>query len=161
MTTPPYLAARAAMANSTTTLYRMFDTKGRLLYVGISKSPFERLGQHRAGKEWWTEIASVTMTHYPARPDALEAEAAAITAECPIYNRAGAAGGSIPGPDEIREMPLASTRARAVRAYFDAEAEMRRLRVEVIRELLAEGASKEEAAEEVGVSVATVKAVLR
>lgn len=70
-----------------TKLYRHFDSEGALLYVGISLSPTYRLSQHRLTASWFDDIATVTIEDYPSRSAALEAEARAIHAEHPIYNR--------------------------------------------------------------------------
>lgn len=64
-------------------------------------------------------------------------------------------------PEEIRKLPTPTARARAVRAYFEAEKEMRRVREEVIRALRADGVTIAETAREIGVSDATVKALSR
>ena len=69
-----------------TTLYRMRDASGRLLYVGISDSFVRRLAQHQRRKDWWSEIASVALTHYPTRSAAEKAERDAIKSERPLHN---------------------------------------------------------------------------
>lgn len=66
-------------------LYRHFDAKGRLLYVGISLSAAARLSQHR-DKPWFKRIAHMTTQWLPSRQAALAAEAAAIKAERPKHN---------------------------------------------------------------------------
>jgi len=70
-----------------TQLYRHYDARKRLLYVGISLSAVSRLSQHK-DKTWFTEIARVTVENFPSREMALSAEAAAIKAERPLYNKA-------------------------------------------------------------------------
>lgn len=67
-------------------LYRFFDATGHLLYIGITADLPTRLGDHNEKKPWWTEVASVTVEHYPDRPSVLQAEKAAIKAERPRYN---------------------------------------------------------------------------
>lgn len=79
------------MTNDTpTTLYRLFDAAGDLLYVGISTRPMQRVREHSKGQTWWTEVASQTFEHFPTRPEAATAELAAIRTENPRYNVAGA-----------------------------------------------------------------------
>lgn len=74
-----------------TTLYRLYDESGDLLYVGISVRPFQRVKEHRGDKEWWTQVASQTFTHYHTRDEAADAELEAIRTEHPRYNKAGRA----------------------------------------------------------------------
>jgi predicted GIY-YIG superfamily endonuclease len=69
-----------------TTLYRLFDAEGALLYVGISQYPKDRLKQHRASKAWWSLVARTTTETHPTRAAAEEAERVAIAREEPRYN---------------------------------------------------------------------------
>lgn len=71
---------------SPTTLYRLFDEGGVLLYIGIAGNPGRRLDDHAGDKPWWGEVASATMAHFPSRDAARDAEVAAIRAENPRYN---------------------------------------------------------------------------
>lgn len=68
-------------------LYRHFDTYGRLLYIGISNSALTRLSQHRRDKDWYEDIAKMTITNYPSRNELLLAEKEAIVSEKPLYNK--------------------------------------------------------------------------
>lgn len=79
------------MNNSTekTTLYRYFDGKGQLLYVGITKNPFDRQAHHAANKDWWQDVERSTFEHYQTRNEAIAAEAYAIGTELPKYNKQG------------------------------------------------------------------------
>lgn len=77
------------MTKTHTTLYRFFDSKGRLLYVGVSKSPLVRLGQHRSEKPWWSQIETTRMEHFPSKEEAYKAETVAISVENPIFNISG------------------------------------------------------------------------
>jgi predicted GIY-YIG superfamily endonuclease len=77
---------RSLAQAATTTLYRLYDKQGDLLYVGISVGGLQRLKQHRDSKDWFLEVASATFTHYPSRAEALKAEAQAIHSEHPRYN---------------------------------------------------------------------------
>lgn len=76
------------MGNSTqkTTLYRYFDSEGRLLYVGITGDNTKRQSQHRRNSFWFGEIVSATFEHFDDRDAADEAESNAITKEKPMYN---------------------------------------------------------------------------
>ena len=73
-----------------TCLYRHFDEKGNLLYVGVSLSVMARLSQHRSASEWFGDIARVEIEHHPNRGAALEAEKKAIREEKPKHNIAHA-----------------------------------------------------------------------
>jgi hypothetical protein len=69
-----------------TTLYRLFDKKGSLLYVGISLSPAQRWVHHSEHKDWWPQVARIEFDWLASRVEALRAEAEAIRAERPIHN---------------------------------------------------------------------------
>jgi predicted GIY-YIG superfamily endonuclease len=76
----------------TQTLYRFFDSEGRLLYVGISKFFEARLKQHYRNSSWFFESHSVTLEHYETREQVEQAEAKAIRTESPLHNKAGLPG---------------------------------------------------------------------
>ena len=69
-----------------TALYRHFDAKRKLLYVGISLSAVHRLSQHREHSHWFRRIASMTTQWYPTRKEALDAERHAVRTEHPECN---------------------------------------------------------------------------
>ena len=69
-----------------TALYRYFDPDGKLLYVGISLSPTYRQSQHRDSSHWYERIETMRVQWFDCRRDALDAERAAIKAECPECN---------------------------------------------------------------------------
>ena len=69
-----------------TSLYRHFDSEGRLLYVGISINPMIRFTQHKAEKDWIDEVKSITIDQFNSRKDAIYAEKKAIESEKPKYN---------------------------------------------------------------------------
>jgi len=69
-----------------TTLYRFFDSAGRLLYVGISGNPGRRFHQHSGEKPWWADVDRSTMEHFATRAEAEAAEVAAIKTERPLHN---------------------------------------------------------------------------
>lgn len=69
-----------------TTLYRLFDHQGNLLYVGIAGNPGRRFAQHSGDKHWWGDVAETTLTHFDTRAEALRAEKRAIRDEHPAYN---------------------------------------------------------------------------
>src|SRR5689334_6904132 len=64
----------------------MFDADSRLLYVGITRDFGHRMKHHAAHKEWFGEVASLTLQHFADRGSVLAAEAATIAAEKPLHN---------------------------------------------------------------------------
>ena len=81
--------AQAIIEGGETELYRHFDARGVLLYIGISYSTGIRLAQHRAESEWGRKIARVEIEYFPTRAEAKMAEDTAIGIENPKYNKAG------------------------------------------------------------------------
>jgi hypothetical protein len=69
-----------------TYLYRHYNEKGVLLYVGISLSVTYRLSQHKQNSHWFKDIAKVKIEQFPNREAALEGERQAITKENPKHN---------------------------------------------------------------------------
>jgi hypothetical protein len=67
-------------------IYRLWNDQDELLYIGSSKSALSRLTDHLNGKEWASEISSVTLEHFSELDDARSAEIDAIHFECPKYN---------------------------------------------------------------------------
>lgn len=57
-----------------------------LLYIGMTNHPSVRWNQHQAVQPWWDELRSLTVDWYDSRPEAEDAERAAILAEQPKYN---------------------------------------------------------------------------
>lgn len=81
--------ARGGVLSAPTTLYRFFDERDQLLYVGIAGNPGRRFDQHAKGpdgKPWWPRVVRSTMEHFDTREAALAAEAAAIITEGPLHN---------------------------------------------------------------------------
>lgn len=68
------------------TLYRFFDSDGRLLYVGASGRFQKRVASHRAHAKWWDVAVMCRMERYPTLREALAAEAVVIATEHPIHN---------------------------------------------------------------------------
>lgn len=67
-------------------LYRMFDSEGRLLYVGITMSPQIRLRDHRIQKPWFSEVVQIALEHFGSREELEAAERSAVRVESPRYN---------------------------------------------------------------------------
>lgn len=75
-----------APANGRTAVYRLFDSSGALLYVGISCNPEKRFRAHRNEKDWWQEVDGISIEWFESRHKASLAEAHAIGTEGPLYN---------------------------------------------------------------------------
>lgn len=67
------------------TLYRFYDKRGRLLYIGIALEFLGRWRKHRK-RDWWPQVARMEIEPHPSRIAALAAERAAIIAERPRHN---------------------------------------------------------------------------
>lgn len=80
------LATVDTAARQRTALYRHFDAKDRLLYVGISLSAIQRLAQHSQAAAWFEEITRVEVQWFGSRKEASDAEVEAIRTERPLHN---------------------------------------------------------------------------
>jgi hypothetical protein len=81
-----------------TSLYRLYDANGQLLYVGVTDGPVpDRLAAHRR-TVWWAQVDSFAVDHHPTRQKALDAERLAIRTEQPLHNIRSVTS------DDIREM---------------------------------------------------------
>ena len=69
-----------------TALYRHYDASGALLYVGVTRNPARRLGDHLNGAFWGKMSASVAIEWHESRDAAVKAEWRAIHAENPLFN---------------------------------------------------------------------------
>jgi hypothetical protein len=70
-------------------LYRAFDSKGRLLYCGVSLCCISRAAKHRIAAPWFQDIARIDVEHFDHWDDARQAEIAAIRDERPVHNKHG------------------------------------------------------------------------
>lgn len=71
------------------TVYRMYDRKGRLLYVGMAMYFDIRLATHKVQQPWFSMVSEVKIERYPDRNSASDAETLAIRNEDPIFNVLG------------------------------------------------------------------------
>lgn len=69
-----------------TFLYRHFAADGALLYVGISLSWPARTKTHSREKDWFGDVAQVTIQQFATRQAAIDAEREAIRREKPRFN---------------------------------------------------------------------------
>jgi len=90
-----------------TDLYRLYDKAGSLLYVGISYSAIRRQADHKRSKQWFHEVAEITIEKHPTREAAQLAERIAIYDERPQHNVA----------HNIRRGPWAAPRATTPAAW--------------------------------------------
>ncbi len=67
-------------------LYRHFDQRGELLYVGITLDPVTRWEQHHETSLWARFVAQSYLTWHHDRASARAAEKVAIKIERPIFN---------------------------------------------------------------------------
>ena len=73
-------------------LYRHFDEREVLLYVGISDTPVDRTNSHARTSEWVQYADRAEVQWLPSRASAEASERYAIENEDPIFNRQYAAG---------------------------------------------------------------------
>lgn len=76
-----------APADVVTSVYRMWDSRGDLLYVGVTCRHGDRIHEHLLSKPWFKKVAEIEWEEYPCRLDAMFAEAEAINRERPRYNK--------------------------------------------------------------------------
>ncbi len=72
--------------DETTILYRLYDSSGRLLYIGITFDWDVRESQHAQTKDWWPAVEEVEFMTYETRALAASAEREAIIEELPLHN---------------------------------------------------------------------------
>ena len=69
-----------------TYLYRYYDKRKKLLYVGITND-FKRRDSEHKSKRWYKYATNVKLVKYKTRDKALQAEEKAIKSEKPICNK--------------------------------------------------------------------------
>jgi hypothetical protein len=67
-------------------VYRAFDAKGRLLYVGQSAQVSARMATHRRSSKWASQAVRWDISEPMPRDTALDVEAVAIYTERPLHN---------------------------------------------------------------------------
>ncbi|THA82748.1 GIY-YIG nuclease family protein [Streptomyces sp. A0592] len=80
------------MTEGPTSVYRLYDAAGYLLYIGASNDPTRRWREHRKEMFWWREVDRHERQWFPTEREADAAERAAIFIEQPRCNK------SLPGP---------------------------------------------------------------
>jgi hypothetical protein len=71
-----------------TDLYRFFDARGDLIYVGISGHGVRRMFQHRDRQPWYDEIATIQIEKFKTRSAAHKEEKRLIHLCSPRHNYA-------------------------------------------------------------------------
>lgn len=69
-----------------TELYRAYDKRGTLLYIGISTDAAQRMKFHEKHADWYQYMEHYEVEFIPNRRDAYKIEAQAIKTENPIFN---------------------------------------------------------------------------
>lgn len=77
-------------------LYRVFNDRAELIYVGTSADPIHRLVYHKSKADWFAEAADFKTEWFDTREAAIDAEVAAIVAERPRYNASSSRSGPSP-----------------------------------------------------------------
>jgi predicted GIY-YIG superfamily endonuclease len=77
-------------AEQRTALYRFYDSRETLLYVGITSDPWRRWREHVQEKPWYPQVKHQAVTWFDSEPQARRAEVRAIRREKPQFNIAGA-----------------------------------------------------------------------
>lgn len=72
-----------------TALYRFWDAKGDLLYVGITHDTTQRWKSHARNQPWWTNVARKEVIWMLTRKEAEAAERIAHRTEAPRYDKTG------------------------------------------------------------------------
>jgi predicted GIY-YIG superfamily endonuclease len=70
-----------------TYVYKLFNNKEALLYVGITSNLTQRFSDHAFSKSWWDEVSSINLSIHESRESALLEEAKAIANEYPEHNQ--------------------------------------------------------------------------
>lgn len=88
--TLPERSGGPAAGDSRGALYRFYDSRRELLYVGFTVEPWRRWREHVRTARWYPLAKHWTVTWYDSEPEALAAELRAIKGETPRFNIAGA-----------------------------------------------------------------------
>lgn len=67
-------------------LYRVYDAKDRLLYVGASSNFPRRIREHEETQSWWSDAVTVKLERVDTWEHLLQMEETAIVVERPIHN---------------------------------------------------------------------------
>jgi hypothetical protein len=101
-----------------TAVYRYYDARGDLLYVGVAIDPDIRAACHAREKAWWLEVdpSRTRIEWFPDRHAAISEENRALETENPIHNVSGTT--KLPVPQSMRE-PRSYDNIRRLRVTQD------------------------------------------
>lgn len=68
------------------TLYRFYDERNTLLYIGKSVNVAHRIKDHIAGKPWWDTVTRIELERFSSAGALARAEQHAIEIEHPLHN---------------------------------------------------------------------------
>jgi hypothetical protein len=73
-------------------LYRMFDSRGRLLYIGLTQAPRRRITNWRSAAKftapWFNDVCRIDWQKYENKTTGWLAERKAVAGEQPVHNKA-------------------------------------------------------------------------
>jgi hypothetical protein len=67
-------------------VYQLISREGSVIYVGSSSAIFARLAQHAKTKDWWTQVAAISVEAFLDKDRMLDREQELIKMLDPIYN---------------------------------------------------------------------------
>lgn len=82
----PTTARAEELENTPHVVYRYYNAKQELLYVGFTNDWARRNEEHKRSKHWYRDVAYSTTQEFPTRSLAATAEDIAINSENPIWN---------------------------------------------------------------------------
>lgn len=94
--------SRRETGRVSTDLYRHFNDRGDLLYVGVSLHVLTRTVQHRQDSHWFEDVTRIEIERHQSEAAAKSAEERAIREERPKFNRVGAHPDDQPPPRNNR-----------------------------------------------------------
>lgn len=80
-------ATAGAVESDPTSVYKYFDARRILIYVGITGVGIARNRQHNESKEWWQHVVSQEIEHFNSRELAHEREVQLIDKYRPPFNK--------------------------------------------------------------------------
>jgi len=72
--------------SGTHVVYKLFDERGRLLYVGMTSRGPSRLVEHHRKKSWFIDVFDITFERFETRSQAAKHERDTIIRSAPLYN---------------------------------------------------------------------------
>ncbi len=77
---------RVVETHPAASVYRFYDERGKLLYVGVTSRGMNRFSEHGQMKKWWPRVRTTKVEHFATYQEALRAERTAIRSEAPVHN---------------------------------------------------------------------------